>query len=346
MKVLSYFFVYLLLFCTCLPLQALSRWTWVYTKEFSTHEELHDMHGAKEIMVEKKQTSPFTQLVISWNAYRPSRGDFIFWVQGKDAQSGQWSSWHKMMAWGASLQCSYLSTPDTIAQHHHVRFEACVGKKMSGFRIKIVAHNGANLNMIHAITVAYSDMANFEAENPDDYKELASVKIKKVPRKSQFALKHPEKQRLCSPTSCAILIEYIAQERCNMHALAHAVFDRGLDSYGSWPFNMAQAFELCEGSHWWRVVRLHSFRQLYGMLTKGMPVAVSVRGSLRGAPKAYNDGHLLVIIGYDAVTQSVICHDPACAYDRSSVRKYALEDFLRAWEKSNRLAYCAYERVR
>ncbi len=337
-----------LVVCICayltVPIFGSEQWSWVYTKEFSKDE--HAVIGAqKEVVIEKKVVSPFTQIIISWNAYRPTRGEYIFWVQGKDAQTGVWGTWHKMMSWGSSMQCSYLSSSDTIAQHHHVRFEACVGKKMNGFRIKVTAHNGATLNTLHAVTIAYSDFTLFKAEDASAYSDFASVRIKKVPRKSQFALKHPEKHRLCSPTSCAILVEYFSETRCNMHTVAQNVFDKGLDSYGSWPFNMAHAFELCEGSHWWRVVRMNSFGSLYKILKKGSPVAVSIRGSLAGAPKSYNDGHLIVIIGYDTATQSIICNDPACANDRNSVRKYKLSDFLRAWEKSHRLTYCAYERM-
>ncbi len=325
-------------------LMSKEQWSWVYTREFSSADH-YAFASQKEVVLEKKGVSPFTQLVISWNAYRPVGGEYVFWVQGRDAQSGAWSTWHKMMTWGASLQRSYLSNPDTIAQHHHVRFEACAGKKMNGFRIKVIAHKGAILQMLHAVTVAYSDFTKFKPEDAAVYKNLASIRIKKVPRKSQFALEHPEKHRLCSPTSCAMLVEYFSPNRCNMHAVAKNVFDHGLDTYGSWPFNMAHAFELCQGSHWWRVVRLNSFKQLYQMLKKGYPVAVSIRGSLSGAPKSYNDGHLVVIIGYDAATMSVICHDPACAQDRTSVRKYNLTEFLRAWEKSHRLTYCVYERI-
>jgi Peptidase_C39 like family len=250
-----------------------------------------------------------------------------------------------MMSWGSGLQRSYLSDADTVAQHHHVRFEACQGKKMGGFRLKVVAQHGAQLKNLHAVTVAYADFTKFVPEDAAEYEGLASVRIKKVPRKSQFALKHPEKHRLCSPTSCAILVEYFSQGRCDMHTVAHNVFDQGLDSYGSWPFNMAHAFELCRGSHWWRVIRMNSFAGIYKMLQKGYPVAVSVRGSLPGAPKSYDNGHLIVIIGYDAATHKIICHDPACASDKNSVRKYPLADFLRAWEKSHRLTYCACERT-
>src|SRR5690242_11618299 len=132
MKKIAY---YLLGFNMVLHLaaQATEQWSWVYTKKFASHE----VSEQKEIIIEKKMVSPFTQLIISWNADRPVRGDYTLWVQGKDAQSSMWSGWHKMMSWGASCQRSYLSNADAVAQHHHVRFEACPGKKMNGFRIKI-----------------------------------------------------------------------------------------------------------------------------------------------------------------------------------------------------------------
>lgn len=323
--------------------RATEQWSWVYTKEFSRDEQ-HAFGTQKEVMLEKKQVSPFTQLVISWNAYRPTRGEYIFWVQGKEAETGKWSGWHKMMSWGSSTQRSYLSDADGIAQHHHVRFEACPGKKLSGFKVKVTSHHGAQLKNLHAVSVAYADFTQFKPEDAEIYNGLASVRIKKVPRKSQFALKHPEKHRLCSPTSCAILVEYFSDQSCDMNTVAHNVFDQGLDTYGSWPFNMAHAFELCQGNYWWRAIRMNSFMGIYKMLHNGFPVAVSVRGSLKGAPKSYDNGHLIVIIGYDAATKKVICHDPACSSDKGSVRKYALDDFLRAWEKSHRLTYCVYER--
>jgi hypothetical protein len=89
---------------------------------------------------------------------------------------------------------------------------------------------------------------------------------------------------------------------------------------------------------------MNSFGGIYKMLSQGSPVAVSVRGALPGAPKPYTDGHLMVIIGYDAVKQQVICHDPARAADHETACVYPLVDFLRAWEKSHRLTYCVYER--
>ncbi len=70
-----------------------------------------------------------------------------------------------------------------------------------------------------------------------------------------------------------------------------------------------------------------------------MPVVVSVRGYLQGAPQEYKQGHLLLVVGWDQATQSVICHDPAIFGDQVVEYAYDLSDFLRAWELSHRLAY-------
>jgi hypothetical protein len=60
-----------------------------------------------------------------------------------------------------------------------------------------------------------------------------------------------------------------------------------------------------------------------------------------GAPKAYPAGHLLIVIGYDQKNRTVICHDPAEHSHARTLKKYKLNEFLAAWENSQRLAYVA-----
>ena len=49
----------------------------------------------------------------------------------------------------------------------------------------------------------------------------------------------------------------------------------------------------------------------------------------------------MVIVGWDNNTREVLCHDPACESHEMVFKRYPLEDFLRAWECSHRLAYIA-----
>ena len=78
---------------------------------------------------------------------------------------------------------------------------------------------------------------------------------------------------------------------------------------------------------------------IIGQLAQGIPVTVSVRGTLDGAPKAYDNGHLLVIVGWNAKKKAVICHDPAFDNHQYVLKQYPVQSFIRAWENSRRLAY-------
>jgi hypothetical protein len=68
---------------------------------------------------------------------------------------------------------------------------------------------------------------------------------------------------------------------------------------------------------------------------------VSVRGELVGAAKPYNDGHLLLVVGYDAKQKKIICHDPAFEDVSQVAASYDVDGFLKAWARSRNLAYIA-----
>jgi len=192
---------------------------------------------------------------------------------------------------------------------------------------------------VHRLSVALSDFNLFRAENIVD--QLSSVYIAGLPLIAQFLLDHPDAHRMCSPTSCTMLIESLTHQQKDPINCALNCFDNGLGAYGSWPYNTAHAFEMCEGKIHFCVQRMNNFPDLHQQLMKGVPVIVSVRGTLPGALKAFPHGHLIVVAGWDNETREVLCHDPAAEKHEDVFKRYPLEDFLRAWERSNRLAYVA-----
>jgi len=136
-------------------------------------------------------------------------------------------------------------------------------------------------------------------------------------------------------------VSYLTKQPIDPISFAEGAFDHGLDTYGSWPFNMAHAFERTNGTVSFATARLNSFKDIHRLLSNGLPVMVSVRGDLSGAPKAYENGHLMVVVGWDAQNKSVICHDPAFEKNEQTVTKYPIDSFLTAWERSRRLSYIA-----
>jgi len=320
--------------------QAGKAWSWQYHKQLSGLNEKCRNNNQNEIIFNQKNVPLFSQLLFSWNALRPLVGHFTFYISVKDANSNVWGSWHKMTRWGATIQRSFRAKHDMSTHYEYVRFEVDKGLA-NGFRVKVIAANGANINLLKALHVNISDLSKFAGERPHSLHTLGSVLIKNVPQFSQRELNHPRSADLCSPTACSMVVGYFTKQRINPIKFAEGAFDQGLDIYGSWPFNMAHAFEQANGAVSFATSRLNSFKDIHRLLSSGMPVVVSVRGDLQGAPKVYENGHLLVVIGWDANEKSVVCHDPAFETSEKTMAKYPIDSFISAWERSRRLSYIA-----
>jgi hypothetical protein len=317
-----------------------SLWTRSYRKVFSMQDQQHyDVQS--QCTFERSQVMPFTQLIFSWNAVRPAHGALIFYAQVRDKESQKWGSWHKMMSWGHNVQRSFEDKKQrgNLSSYHFVRLEVDKESLADAFRIRVEREEGAQLSSLRSFVVSVTNLTAFVTEKISELQELSSVVVKGVPVVSQFMLDHSQADRLCSPTSCSMVASFLGKKTVSPILFADGVYDEGLGVYGSWPFNTAQIFEALQEKVSASVVRMDSFKQLHTQLIKGMPVVVSVRGFLRGAPKSYDNGHLLVVVGWDAQRREVVCNDPAHKTDAEVRSQYALSDFLAAWERSRRLTY-------
>jgi len=134
-----------------------------------------------------------------------------------------------------------------------------------------------------------------------------------------------------------------ANSNLNSYAInfAEKAHDRGpLNIYGNWLFNVAQAYDSCNGSILYHVGRLNGFNELYKYISQGIPVVVSVR-RLQGGATPYRNGHLMVVVGWNREKRSVVCVDPAYEPSSKTVRAYKIGNFLKAWGLSYNLSYIA-----
>ena len=316
----------------------LSSWTYTYKKNSK------DVLNKKETSYvwEKKCITPFTQLIFSWNGIRPRSGYIKIEGQIREASTKKWFPWHEMIHWGNAIQKSFFSVHADASAYSHVRLETAQGKLADAFRIRISSSGRASIEAIECLFAATHNKELFKAEDAKNYYKLyPSVIIQGVKGISQKKVEHEDALTICSPTSLCMLTRYIKQEQLSPIEFANSVYDQALKIYGNWLFNVAYAFEASNKKAFFYVTRLASFRKLYGLLKRNIPVVVSVRGTIKGAPQSYPSGHLLIVIGYDAPTKSIICHDPAATEDNDTLKHYLLEDFLPAWERSHRLAYIA-----
>jgi hypothetical protein len=322
------------------PVVAMGSWSSVYHKILTDKELLSAYESMNSLMFAKDRVPLFSQLLFSWNAIRPEKGHFTFSVQARDAHTGKWGNWHRMVDWGNGVQRSYASKSDGFSKYTHVRLEMEPFSLADSFRVKITGNKGAKIGSMRAFAITVANLREFKAEHVGkELDKLSSVHVQKVPKISQFALNHEDSSRICSPTSCTMITRFLTGDIIDPIDFAKHSYDKGLGTYGSWPFNMAHAFERCKGENYCFNTRLNSFVEIHQQLKRGYPVAVSVRGSIKGAPKPFPYGHLLVVVGWDSKMKKVICHDPSTSAHDQAEQHYDVKDFIRAWELSHRLAY-------
>jgi len=337
-KLKAFFFISLV-FITHTAWGEQAPWTWLY--RYSPPTYAHRGFSRKRFVAARQDIAPFTQLIFSWNAHRPLKGKFVFWGQVRDAVTHKWYDWHRMADWGCDGQVTHCSVRKNSSSYNYVRLEAPEGRRGDGFRIKVEGTDGAVLQNFAQLNVCVSNLPAFTIEPMASLNSLPSVAIKDVPTYSQMEVASLDANRICSPTSLAMVLGYFNKEEYDPAVCAQNTYDPGLDTFGSWPFNVAHAYTACTTPRHFYVRRLPGFAQLHKFLMQGTPVIVSIRGQLKGMPEGltYSQGHLLVVIGYDHKNKKVRCHDPAFAKGSMVSHSYDASDFIRAWERSRRLAY-------
>jgi hypothetical protein len=149
----------------------------------------------------------------------------------------------------------------------------------------------------------------------------------------------------CSPTSTSMIVGYWAHDggpcEPRVRAAVDGVYDWIYEGHGNWPFNMAYA--ATRGLET-MVVRFRSLADAEPWIAAGVPVGVSYAwkpGELSGAPVRSSDGHLGVLVGFDANGDPVV-NDPAGKGDALR-RTYRRAQFENIWvTHSGGTAYLAY----
>lgn len=321
----------------------------VFSTTFSkyfTEKELSALPGKNpEVEWRLPETKPFSELIVSWNAFRPTAGYIAIWVSVKYAN--QWSAWHKLAHWGKQTQKTFLNKRSLYVHTKHCRVEMQRTMLARGFRVKVVFHDGAQPKNLKALFACASRLSQFKIIQPKV--SLPSVSVSGIPRQSQMRLDHERYRDLCSPVSTSMLVAYFYQKILGeklLHSMhdfaiefAQKSHDQGyLNIYGNWILNVAQAFDSSNGAAFFRVERLNSFYDLHYHLSKKNPVAVSVR-RLTGGATPYANGHIMLVVGWNRPKRRVLCIDPAFGNNKATLKAYRITDFLAAWGRSNNLAY-------
>lgn len=286
---------------------------------------------------EKITPSPFDELIVSWDAQRPSTGAYLLRLS---VLTDQWSPWLDYAAWSTNDQHTFQQeNTEWHIKTYQDSLECLNGIQATGFRVWVEAQNRADLQGFRGIHACATDLKRHAVldsipANCPDHLHLD------VPKISQMALQDARNTRLCSPTSTTAVLQFLSQSPLpHPLSFANEVIDTAFDIYGNWILNTAQAAHYLKAPWQCYVTRLTSFEHILERLSKGYPVIVSIRGPLAGSALPYQSGHLLVVRGYAPDTQEVLCMDPAFAEDEETSIAYPLQDFITAWKRRRGLAY-------
>jgi hypothetical protein len=201
-------------------------------------------------------------------------------------------------------------------------------------KLRLFSENSSAVPAVGNASVAFSEApaspGALQLGNPDRWDQELPV-----PTCSQMV--YPDGGEVwCSPTSTSMVLGYWSQDTgdCEprVRAAVAGVYDWLYDGHGNWPFNTAYAAtQSLEGY----VARLTSLAQTEEWIAAGVPVVVSLAwgpGELSGAPLTSSNGHLMVLVGFDADGNPRV-NDPAWPSDDDVRSTYLRDEFESLWLK-------------
>jgi hypothetical protein len=290
----------------------------------------------------------YKEAIASWNATTPA-GSWVE-IQFRAEYGTRWSKWYVLGIWASDT--STIARHSVNAQGDSDGFVAVdtfvsSAKKATTnkfqLKLRLFSTNGA-MPTVRNASVAYSTSApktaSVSSGNPALWNRLIDV-----PECSQMV--YPDGGEVwCSPTSTSMVLAYLDNYlgACEprVRAAVDGVFDWVYDGHGNWPFNTAYAATFGYEGY---VARFTSLARAEQFVAAGVPVIMSIawgKGDLTGSDIDSTNGHLLVLVGFDALGNPIV-NDPASPADATVQRTYLRAEFEPLWlQASGGTVYLIY----
>lgn len=294
-----------------------------------------------------------TQLIPTWEAV--TEGDSVVKVQVRgQASDGTLSSWDSMAEWnldnpGLSRR-SLGSQTDDLGRVSVDTWQATT-TPLTQWQVRVRLYRSASTRPVVRLDRigAMASALVARGATPTSTPGAAAGTVLDVPTFSQMTHSGHYPQwgggglAWCAPTSTAMVLAYygllpgpftdIAAGHADAQVdhTARLVFDPSYDGTGNWAFNTAFASTLTTGDAY--VTRLPDLRAAEAFITAGVPLVASVafgRNQLTGAPISASNGHLMVIVGFEA-DGDVVVNDSAGADNGAVRRVYDRDEFEDIW---------------
>lgn len=301
--------------------------------------QIEQVEGVKQyrVTIEGKSVK---ELVPSWTGFAQNGSTMKFYVKPdiEGAQEFCLGFWSEGVA-TPSTRTSFNDQEDAFSK---VATDSLILKNpCNRFFVRIVASPGEDG------TFPILKDLNFVLTNGESYRTPNSMPLwdtlLDVPLRAQMS--YEGGGVLCSPTSISMILGYWSKkvnkpELDNDVPIVQAnVYDPGWEGTGNWPFNVA--FAGSQRGMTGYVTRLRTIQDIEAFIGFGIPIATSVSyGLLKGLGKQENDGHIVVVVGFDK-DGNPIFNDPGKNVVRMT---YKRADFERAWGNSKNTVYVIHPR--
>lgn len=265
----------------------------------------------------------FDELVPSWNSSTGGGGSVSVEVRAQLA--GGWSKWYSFGRWRAAEGRSSQNGQKDV-QGQVMTDTLRLSAKASAYQYRVTLR-GAGTS-VRLLAFNTSDRSKRTAALGQAGDKRAWGKINDVPQRSQMI--YPDGGEVwCSPTSVSMILASYGVN-VTVPQAAHGMYDKAYEGTGNWPFNTAYAGE--QGMRAF-VTRLPNLVAAEKYTAAGFPLAVSLgwkKGELPGAPLSWSEGHLMVLVGFDAQGNPVL-NDPAAPNNDTVRRTYPRATFEKLW---------------
>ena len=291
-----------------------------------------------------------TALIPTWEATTPGRSLVRVEVRAR-AVDGTTGTWDTVADWSRSNRpvprTTYSGQPDDLGRVSVDTWFATTTIASWQVRVTLLRPRGSSLAVsLERVGAVASVDASTPRPTSTPGPGLGTVLA--VPTLSQMVHTghYPQwgggGEAWCSATSTAMVLGYYGitptptgitsgHVDAVVDHTAKMVYDHGYDGTGNWAFNTAYAATLVAGDSY--VTRLRDLREAEDYIAAGVPLVVSVafgRNQLTGAPISASNGHLLVVVGFEA-DGDVVVNDPAGATNAEVRRVYDRAQFERVW---------------
>ena len=315
----------------------------------------NDYHGGSFLVGEAISPEHLTifnykEAIASWNAATPA-GSWVE-VQFRAQYGTRWSKWYILGIWASDYS--------TIERHSvklqgdsdgFVAVDTFVSSNKkettNKFQLKLRlfrANGSAAIPTIQNASVAYStEVPKSASISPGDSTKWDTLLT--VPECSQMV--YPDGGEVwCSPTSTSMVLGYWINDGApcgpRVQSTVTGVYDWIYDGHGNWPFNTAYAATFGYEGY---VARFTSLTQAEEYIAAGVPVIMSIawgKGDLTGSDIDSTNGHLFVLVGFDASGNPIV-NDPASPADETVQRIYLRTELEPLWlEASGGTVYLIY----